>query len=349
MGNVDELRFPTRGWAGATLRLFNPESRRWSIYWINSRDGLLQPPVHGSFQAGVGVFFGDDVDEGRPVRVRFRWTVLSDKRAHWEQAFSTDGEKTWETNWTMDFRRAEPAPCCAVVELRQYTLKPGQRDTLIDLFEREFVEGQEHHGMRVLGQFRDIDRPDRFVWLRGFADMASRRQALTDFYGGPVWAANRNAANATMEDVSNVLLLRPATEGSGLDLRGLVRAPVGSARTHAGLVVATVYPLQGASPREFSAFFERSMVPELTRAGARITGRFVTEEAKNDFPKLPVREGERVFTWLAAYESLAAYERHLAALDASPVWRDEIGPELRWHLRGEPEVLRLAPTARSLL
>ena len=75
--------------------------------------------------------------------------------------------------------------CCPVVELRQYTLHPGQRDVLIDLFDREFVETQEAAGMRIIGQFRDLDHPDRFVWLRGFRDMTSRAKALTDFYGGP--------------------------------------------------------------------------------------------------------------------------------------------------------------------
>src|SRR5205809_6455779 len=81
--------------------------------------------------------------------------------------------------------------CCAIVELRQYTLHPGKRNVLIDLFDREFVEPQEALGMNVIGQFRDLEHPDRFVWLRGFSDMPSRKQALTDFYGGPVWKANR--------------------------------------------------------------------------------------------------------------------------------------------------------------
>ena len=87
--------------------------------------------------------------------------------------------------------------CCPVVELRQYTLHPGQRDTLIELFDREFVESQEACGMRVIGQFRDLDNPDRFVWLRGFANMRARDTALRAFYGGPVWAAHRATANAT--------------------------------------------------------------------------------------------------------------------------------------------------------
>jgi hypothetical protein len=62
--------------------------------------------------------------------------------------------------------------CCPVVELRQYTLRPGQRDVLVELFDREFVESQEAVGMELIGQFRDLDRPDRFVWLRGFPDMS---------------------------------------------------------------------------------------------------------------------------------------------------------------------------------
>ncbi len=100
-----------------------------------------------------------------------------------------------------------------VVELRQYTLRPGQREVLVELFDRELVESQEAVGMRVLGQFRDLDRPDRFVWLRGFADLATRRAGLTAFYGGPVWAAHAAAANATMIDSDDVLLLRPVGPG----------------------------------------------------------------------------------------------------------------------------------------
>ena len=96
-----------------------------------------------------------------------------------------------------------------VVELRQYTLLPGRRDELIEVFDRELVETQEACGMRVLGQFRDEDRPDRFVWLRWFPDMETRREALTAFYGGPVWREHGPAANVTMLDWDDVLLLEP--------------------------------------------------------------------------------------------------------------------------------------------
>ena len=93
--------------------------------------------------------------------------------------------------------------CCPIVELRQYTLHPGTRDVLIDLFDREFVESQEALGIRVIGQFRDVDDPDRFVWLRGFRDMPSRARGLTDFYGGPVWKAHREVANGTVDALAS--------------------------------------------------------------------------------------------------------------------------------------------------
>ena len=103
-----------------------------------------------------------------------------------------------------------------LIELRQYLLHAGQRDTLIDLFDREFVETQEAVGMDVLGQFRDPQRPDYFVWLRGFPDMTARHESLTAFYDGPVWAKHQDVANATMIDSDNVMLLRAVTEDDAL-------------------------------------------------------------------------------------------------------------------------------------
>jgi hypothetical protein len=105
LGNIDEIAFPSKGWSGLTLRLFNPQTAQWSIYWVNSRDGTMLSPVVGAFHDGVGEFFGDDVDEGRPIKVRYRWTRRTETTAHWEQAFSLDAGATWETNWISDFQR----------------------------------------------------------------------------------------------------------------------------------------------------------------------------------------------------------------------------------------------------
>ncbi len=102
--NVEEIVFASPDWSGMALRLYDPARELWSIWWVDSRDPRLQPPVHGHFDDGRGVFEGDDEDEGRPVKVRFVWTA-DRERPRWEQAFSADGGQTWETNWIMDFTR----------------------------------------------------------------------------------------------------------------------------------------------------------------------------------------------------------------------------------------------------
>src|SRR3546814_20397707 len=115
-----------------------------------------------------------------------------------------------------------------LVELRQYTRFGCQRYTLVDLFERAFVETQEAAGIQVFGRYIDLDDPDRFVWMRGFSDLETRGRALSDFYGGPAWAAHREAANATMIESDNVLLLPPSGRGAqvrhDMKLRGHVEA-----------------------------------------------------------------------------------------------------------------------------
>jgi hypothetical protein len=102
--SVDEVHFESEGFSGCTVRTLDLATRQWAIYWINSRQGQLFTPVHGGWNGDRGEFYGDDEDDGRPVRVRFIWRRGPDQ-ARWEQAFSLDGGQQWETNWTMDFTR----------------------------------------------------------------------------------------------------------------------------------------------------------------------------------------------------------------------------------------------------
>jgi hypothetical protein len=108
---VDEIWFPTKGWSGLTLRTFDTAKRQWSIYWVSSERGVLEPPVVGGFDGAHGEFYGADQDGGRPVKVRFTWNKLDANHARWEQAFSYD-DRAWETNWTADFTRADPSAVC---------------------------------------------------------------------------------------------------------------------------------------------------------------------------------------------------------------------------------------------
>lgn len=237
--------------------------------------------------------------------------------------------------------------CCAVIELRQYTLHPHRRDALIDLFERELIEGQEAHGMRLIGQFRDLGDPDRFVWLRGFAGMPERAQALQGFYSGLVWQAHRNVANATMVDSDNVLLLRPARADRGFPADAHALPPRDATTLPRGLVEARLYYLD-AAPAPAQLDLVESARPLLEAAGAAPLATLVTESAQNTFPRLPVREGEHVVAWFSQFGDRDAYDRYLAALQASTAWRRIEGALLRDAPRG-PDVLLLAPTARSRL
>jgi hypothetical protein len=218
---------------------------------------------------------------------------------------------------------ADVANACVIVELRQYTHHPGRRDDLIELFEEKFLPGQTDAGMTVIATFRDMNDADRFVWLRGFPDMIAREEALKAFYGGPLWKANRDAANATLVDNDNVLLLRSARPGSGFawdESRG-------------GLIAAMIYAVEASGSPAFTEFFERTLQPGLLNAGSTLLATFVTEHAKNTFPNLPFREGEEVFVWFARFADRASYERYLAATQSS---------------QPQPsEVLLLAPTATS--
>lgn len=109
---VDEIYFPTLDRAGFTLRLFDAERRQWSVYWVSSATGRLDPiPVVGGFEGNRGEFYARDTVEGRAIKVRFLWTLIDRNHARWEQAFSYD-DHTWETNWTADFTRAETNAVC---------------------------------------------------------------------------------------------------------------------------------------------------------------------------------------------------------------------------------------------
>lgn len=237
-----------------------------------------------------------------------------------------------------------------VVELRQYTLKPGRRDTLIDIFDGHLIEGQEAAGMSIIGQFRDLDRPDMFIWLRGFDGMEARKNALTAFYEGPVWAAWRDAANATMISSDDVLLLKPAWPGAGFDLSGAAlpghEKPSRDNRL-SGIVVIKIHHLRPGAEADFASRFEADAIPVLAALSGRPRAAFVTEHAANSFPRLPVRSGENVFISVAAFGSADAHARHEAALSGSPQWQ-AFEREAQSCLAGSTETLRLSPTSRSL-
>lgn len=107
-GNMDDnwLDLPAGAYRAMSIRAFNPETRLWSIWWLDERSQSIDPPVRGGFENGAGHFEGDDTFNGHAIRVHFQWSDITTSRPRWEQAFSADGGATWEMNWRMEFSRA---------------------------------------------------------------------------------------------------------------------------------------------------------------------------------------------------------------------------------------------------
>ncbi len=109
-GNSDSYHgtLPDGGEMNAmSIRLYDADSGLWNIYWLAKGSPEIFPPVHGSFENGIGLFYGNDIEGGVPVKVIFRWSDITPTSATWEQRFSADDGSTWETNWFMHFTRVE--------------------------------------------------------------------------------------------------------------------------------------------------------------------------------------------------------------------------------------------------
>jgi hypothetical protein len=109
IGNIDNFLANIDGepFEGMTLRLFNPNTKLWSLYWADSNEGRLDPPVVGSFENNIGHFFTKDIFQGKQILVVFRWDARDKENPIWSQAFSADNGENWEWNWYMHFSKIE--------------------------------------------------------------------------------------------------------------------------------------------------------------------------------------------------------------------------------------------------
>lgn len=216
-----------------------------------------------------------------------------------------------------------------VVEFRNYRLRPGVREAFIDYFEERFLDSQEDVGMRVLGQFRLVGEPDRFVWLRGFEDMAARGRALRTFYEGPYWERWKGPANDMMIEWDRVHLLRPR-DGSWALADRIRHSPLPQ-EGQLARVVATFCHARGSGRDEG---LEQRIITGLEDRGHTILGGFVTEMAENDYPRLPIIQEPGLLLFLSLLQGRTADRDRKSAMLEHP----EIS-----------EVLELDPTDRSAL
>lgn len=222
-----------------------------------------------------------------------------------------------------------------VMEIRNYVLQPHMTQHFIDNFEANFITTLEAAGMAVLGQFRVMDAPDRFVWLRGYPDMEARRVSLHAFYDGPVWQKLCKFTNSMLVDSDHVHLLRPCGETSAL-LGGVTVESVaaelaaGTISSDTGLIVIDFYHAQHQELIE--------QVREVYQ-GVQVRGVFVSEMQPNTYPRLPVIQDPDLVVVISAYPDEAALHEQRARLTTRMnglVRADEaliLGPTLRSPLR----------------
>ena len=225
-----------------------------------------------------------------------------------------------------------------VLELRRYTIKDGERAHFATYFEAYFPEAMQQLGAMAAGAFLDRNNPAMFTWIRGFHDMDERARANDAFYYGQVWKEHRSAANALIVDSDNVLLLRPIDDQHPLLILPAVD-PVSEPDGARGVVVAMLFAVK---PEQLDAFVTKANaeLSRLTATGIHDAGMFVTLNAKNNFPQLPVREDGPYVFWLGVAKNdamVASAEVTLKQIAASNA------------LRSEAEWMVLDPCKRSRL
>lgn len=372
---VDATRPDSTPVREVTIMRYDSLARQWTIRRGDSVGRALGPAMTGEFRDGVGTFLGQQVHRGRLVLVRLRWTIDGPNTALFEREFSADGGWTWELNrvttyyrtdnpaggidstppdtvFTLRSKRALPivpriVHCCDVLDVLRYSVPPSAHETLIALFDRAIDTGEDSRAPNEVALFRDIDRANAFVWLRGGMGSTDASQ-LDAYYRGPDWSALRAIADRAGIRVDSVHLLRPALHSHLV----LGERPTRSA-TGGGIVVVTRYTFHRyavlrVGPPNIEDFFRRRMVPRLFAAGARPIATFTThhQAGETPLPGLPVREPRVELIWFARYPDVTAYERAVATLERDPVWADLQGI-LNEFLAAPVQVWRLVPVGRS--
>lgn len=315
------------------LRLFNPATKLWSIYWADSDAMALDVPVVGSFDKTTGRFFCQDTFNDKKILVQFLWNISDPVRPVWSQAFSADDGKTWEWNWHMHFTKDEtkaktendsiqppgklnkPKDSINLIELRNYVLKPGLRDRFIGYFEDNFVQSQNELGAYILGEYRVKGAEDHFFWMRGFHDMASRGKFLTSFYYGSFWKAHRDSANAMLANNDNVYLLKPLTvehdtliSGKGIDIAQL--------KKNKGIAVIDFY-VANTKLDKLRELFSKDYLPLVENAGIKDYSLWESELEENNFPQLPVFQDKNLLVAISFFQDEEEYREKQKQLEAS--------------------------------
>lgn len=322
LGNLEQhqmVNLKGQSVKGIALRLFNPVTRLWSIYWADSESVTLDTPVVGSFENGIGYFYAKDSFNGKPVLLQFKWDATNADQSAWSQAFSTDGGKSWEWNWYMQFSKKpsnssyiNPNQRIGVIELRNYLMKEGTRDRFIEYYESNLVQPQSNLKGYTVGGYRVKDEENRFCWIRGFENMKSRSSFLPAFYYSDEWKKHRTTANSMLANNDNVYLLRP------LKMQGDELVPADEIKAaqllpDGGITVVDFY-IANTKLNVLKELFAKEYLPLYDSCGVNNFSLWVSEEEVNDFPQLPVFQDKNLLVQISFYKNEPTYKEAVKKL-----------------------------------
>jgi len=193
-----------------------------------------------------------------------------------------------------------------VLELRNYILKPGKRDSFINYFEQYLINPQIDLGGYPYGQFRVKEKNDNFFWIRGFANMATRSKFLPAFYRGPVWKKHKGVANPMLVNNDNVYLLKPLTISNGLLVKGK-GIDSKKLKIDKGIAVVDFY-IANTKLDKLITFFSKTYVPVLKNNNIENYTLWISELTENDFPALPVFQDKNLLVAITFYKDELEYQ-----------------------------------------
>ncbi|MGI8580901.1 MAG: hypothetical protein ACR2KX_01810 [Chitinophagaceae bacterium] len=307
---------------GVALRIFNPTTKLWSIYWADNKSGKLDAPMLGSFENNIGNFYGRDNFRGKPVHVKFRWDATNPLKPIWSQAFSADRGKTWEWNWYMYFskknidentQKNDIPKSIGVIELRNYVLKQGMRDSFISYFEENLIQSQRALKAYPIGQYRVKGYEDNFFWIRGFENMQERSSFLPSFYFGPAWKQHKKIPNSLLANNDNVHLLMPITlQNDSLVSGNSINSSLLIPKT--GITVVDFYTAN-TKLELLKKLFANSFLPLLKKIGINDYTLWVSESEPNDFLQLPVFQDKNLLVMIRHFKNELDYSEATKIID----------------------------------
>ncbi len=236
-------------------------------------------------------------------------------------------------------------PRAEVIELRSYPMKPLGRDSFIDNFEAHYLEEIERFGAVVMGQFRVLNDPDRFVWFRGFPDLATREPSLRAFYAGEVWKRHGPISMALFLRPLTVRVLRPLAGGNltaGMTLKSTLSAfASGNCSVETGVVVVDIFRAAHGHRRDRLADLLRTSLLASEHEDSELRGILVAEERTDAWEEEVVRDPHEVVL-VTAHRDRGTAKRHAETVAA-------LSRQAGGDLTGPPTSMQLLPTMRSAM